>query len=124
MSGLLVDTHALLWWIDDDVRRLGEENVERFESSALVVSAVCFWEASIKRKLGKLDAPLNLLARVRARDAELLDITPAHADLAGSLSLHHRDPFDRLLVAQSLIEGMPLVTKDAHLARYGIEVVW
>ncbi len=88
------------------------------------MSAVSIWETSIKRALGKLHAPADMLERVSATGLELLSISAEHADLAGSLPLHHRDPFDRLLVAQAQIERLALVTEDRHLAAYGIEVVW
>ncbi len=124
MSRLLLDTHAVLWCTGDDVGRLGQENIERLERATIVISAVSVWEATIKRRLGKLETPEELLPRLRGLGVELLSITPEHADLAGSLPLHHRDPFDRLLVAQALTEQLGLVTKDHHLARYGVEIVW
>jgi len=82
------------------------------------------WEAAIKRGLGKLDSPDDLLPQLERAGVELLPITARHADLVATLPLHHRDPFDRLLVAQATLEGLPLVSDDERLRRYDIEVVW
>jgi PIN domain nuclease of toxin-antitoxin system len=94
------------------------------EGDRVVVSAVVVWEVAIKRQLGKLDAPPDLLAQLEGAGVGLLPITARHAEHAGSLPLHHRDPFDRLLVAQAETDGLSLVTSDSNLLRYGIEVVW
>jgi PIN domain nuclease of toxin-antitoxin system len=94
------------------------------EGERVVVSAVVVWEVAIKRQLGKLDAPPDLLAQLEGAGVDLLPVTARHADRVGSLPLDHRDPFDRLLVAQSIVDGLSLVTADSHLNRYGIEVVW
>jgi PIN domain nuclease of toxin-antitoxin system len=94
------------------------------EENRVVISAVVIWEVAIKRQLGKLDAPSDLLAQLEGVGVDLLPVTARHADQVGRLPLHHRDPFDRLLVAQADVEGMSLITADGHLDRYGIEVVW
>jgi PIN domain nuclease of toxin-antitoxin system len=90
----------------------------------LVISAVVIWEVAIKRRLGKLDAPEDLLKQLERAGVNLLPITARHADRVGTLPLHHRDPFDRLLVAQADTDGLALVTADGDLSRYGIEIVW
>jgi PIN domain nuclease of toxin-antitoxin system len=89
-----------------------------------LVSAVNVWEVAIKRRLGKLEAPGDLLAQLERAAVELLPISARHADLAGSLPMHHRDPFDRLLIAQASIERIPLASEDADVRRYEVEVVW
>jgi PIN domain nuclease of toxin-antitoxin system len=91
---------------------------------AAVVSAVTVWEIAIKRELGKLDAPDDLLDRLEAARVPLLSISAHHADRAGRLPAHHRDPFDRLLVAQALTEGAALVSADEVLGAYGVKRVW
>jgi PIN domain nuclease of toxin-antitoxin system len=94
------------------------------EGDRVVVSTVVVWEVAIKRHLGKLDAPPDLLTQLEGSGVDLLPVTARHADRVGSLPPHHRDPFDRLLVAQADIEGLRLVTADSNLDRYGIDIVW
>lgn len=88
------------------------------------ISAVVIWEVAIKRRLGKLDAPDQLLEQLERTGVDLLPITARHADRVGTLPMHHRDPFDRLLIAQADVEGLALVTADGDLGDYGVEVVW
>lgn len=88
------------------------------------MSAVNVWEVAIKRRLGKLEAPPDLLAQLERAAVELLPISARHADLVGTLPMHHRDPFDRLLIAQASVEGIALASGDAEVRRYGIEIVW
>lgn len=109
-----------------DRGRIGKRAIEAIEADGarVVISAVSVWEVAIKRRLGKLDAPGDLLAQLEGAGVELLPITASHADRVSDLSDHHRDPFDRLLVAQALVEGMALATADASLRPYGIELVW
>jgi PIN domain nuclease of toxin-antitoxin system len=90
----------------------------------ILISAVVIWEVSIKRRLGKLDAPADLLEQLERAGVDLLPITARHADRVGTLPMHHRDPFDRLLIAQADVEGLALVTADGGLSDYGVEVVW
>lgn len=92
--------------------------------SDVLVSAVVIWEVAIKRQLGKLDAPPDLLDQLEQAGVALLPITPRHADRVGTLPPHHRDPFDRLLVAQAECDGLALVTADQDLHRYGIKTIW
>ena len=89
-----------------------------------VVSAVVIWEIAIKRRLGKLDAPADLLVRLEGANVSLLPITARHADRVGTLPMHHQDPFDRLLVAQATVDGLTLVSADAVMRRYEVEVLW
>lgn len=91
----------------------------------IVISAVVIWEVAIKRRLGKLDAPADLLPRLEEAQVELLPISARHADRVGTLPMHHQDPFDRLLVAQADVDGLTLVSGDAAVRRYDeIEVLW
>lgn len=90
----------------------------------VVISAVVIWEVSIKRRLGKLDAPADLLEQLERSGVDLLPITARHADRVGTLPMHHRDPFDRLLIAQADVDGLAVVSADAKLRAYGIELIW
>lgn len=109
-----------------ETERVGKRTVEAIEAegSEVVVSAVTVWEAAIKRGLGKLDAPADLLAQLERANVELLAITARHADRVAALPPHHRDPFDRLLIAQATVEGMPLASADEWLGAYDIDLVW
>lgn len=123
---VLLDTHLVLWAMGGENSRISKKGLAALGSKEFepIVSAVAFWEVAIKRALGKLDAPADLLPQIEGAGVELLPVTPRHADLVASLPLHHRDPFDRMLVAQAMSEGLPVVTDDEVLRRYDIEVIW
>lgn len=121
---LLLDTHAFIWWTAVDQRLA--ENVRAAiadSENRVVVSAVSVWEISIKRASGKLTFQHDILQVLTRTGFDTLDITPAHADTAGSLPLHHADPFDRLLIAQARMEGLVLVTQDRQILAYGVPVL-
>jgi PIN domain nuclease of toxin-antitoxin system len=121
---LLLDTNALLWWANDD-RRLGPAARTAIRNAAAVrVSIVSLWEVAIKVSVGKLRAdPAKLLAGLERVGASLLPVTPHDCVRFATLALHHRDPFDRMLVAQAIENGLDLVTSDRKLAAYGVPVV-
>ncbi|HMQ27268.1 MAG TPA: type II toxin-antitoxin system VapC family toxin, partial [Acidimicrobiales bacterium] len=107
---LLLDSHVALWWLED-ADELGPECTALIESADDVqFSAVTPWELGIKRALGKLDYPDDLVASLGAAGFTELPVTAAHADLAPRLPAHHRDPFDRVLVAQAQLEALRLVS--------------
>jgi len=122
----LLDTHLVLWWMAGEASRVSKRALDALGSEGVepIVSAVTIWEAAIKRGLGKLEAPPNLLAQLEGAGVEVLPVTGRHADLVASLPLHHRDPFDRLLVAQATLEGLPLISDDQWMRRYDVEVIW
>jgi PIN domain nuclease of toxin-antitoxin system len=125
---LLLDTNAFLWFAGGD-RRLTRRARRAIEApdAELVLSAASVWEMAIKARLGRLTLPGPVDAYVAAKRAAgvaLLPIDWSHAAAVESLPLHHRDPFDRLLVAQARAEHLPMVTADAVFARYGIETIW
>lgn len=121
---LLLDTHVLLWWLADDPA-LGEEARARISDpgSSVFVSAATVWEVSIKQALGKLEAPSDLTSQLELNRFEPLSIDVFHAYAAGALPRHHDDPFDRMLVAQAMKEGLVLLTGDARMSRYGVETL-
>jgi PIN domain nuclease of toxin-antitoxin system len=121
---LLLDTHAVIWWLGGD-GRLSESarNAIARGPDEAAVSAATVWEASIKRASGRLLGP-DLVPAVGAAGFPFLAIDQHHARLAGELPLLHRDPFDRMLVAQAMLEGLTLVSRDARLAGYGVAVLW
>jgi PIN domain nuclease of toxin-antitoxin system len=112
--------------MEGEVSKISERALAALGSEGMepVVSAVTVWEVAIKRSLGKVKARAGMLNEIERAGVELLPVTARHADLVASLPLHHRDPFDRLLVAQATAENIPLVTDDKSLRRYDIEVIW
>ena len=121
---LLLDAHAVLWWLADDPR-LGRPAREAIADPAneALVSAASIWEIEIKRGLGKLDAPLGLVDAVEATGFGTLPITAEDTETAGRLPGHHRDPFDRMLVAQAARLDAVIVSRDDAFAAYGANVL-
>lgn len=125
-AGVLLDTNAMLWLLAGDKRLSSRASATTEDARRLlVVSAVSLWEVAIKRSSGKLAVPADLSRRLAAlRQVELLPISPLHAEAVGALPWHHRDPFDRLLVAQARMEQLAIVSSDPALEQYGVDVVW
>ena len=121
---LLLDTHVLLWWLNND-RSLSKEAIQVISKSTnlVFVSAATAWEISIKKALGKLQAPDDLENALLASSFHALPVTIPHALLAGQLPPHHDDPFDRLLISQAKIEGLTLVTRDKKQLLYEIQTL-
>ena len=120
---LLLDTHVVLWWLADDPA-LSEEIKDRLDHEPDVhVSSVTIWEVAIKQALGKLRAPADLPDRIRGSGFRELPISFEHARAAGSLPPVHRDPFDRMLVAQASCESLTLVTRDRWCREYDVAVL-
>ena len=129
MNRLLLDTHTFLWW--DSAPGLLSATVLALcldPSVVLYLSLVSLWEIQIKSGLGKLPLSLPLAEIVRDQQAQhslqLLPITPAHIYALDSLPLHHKDPFDRLLIAQALTEGLPLASTNGLFSPYPVSVIW
>lgn len=126
---LLLDTHALLWWLDGD-RRLSRKvrSAIGSEDNLIVVSAASAWEISTKARLGKLPGAVEVAADVASAVASQgfspLDITISHAQRAGRLTGEHRDPFDRMLIAQAQMEDLAIVSNDSVFDSYAVERVW
>jgi PIN domain nuclease of toxin-antitoxin system len=122
---LILDTHAALWWLSDD-DRVGPDAARQLtdDTNQVLLSAAVVWEVAIKRSLGKLDAPEDLVPTLLGAGAQPLPVTLDHVAAVETLPCHHRDPFDRLLVAQALIEGAALVSRDEPLRSYGVPMVW
>jgi PIN domain nuclease of toxin-antitoxin system len=125
----LLDTHALLWWLYDDPQLSARvRDIVGDPANEILVSSASAWEISIKHRLGKLPSAHELVRDIsgwveRAGFSEL-PITIPHAQRAGSWSRAHRDPFDRMLAAQSALEELPLLSKDPQLESFGVRVVW
>jgi PIN domain nuclease of toxin-antitoxin system len=117
---LLLDTHTLLWWLSDD-SRLGVHAKELIADPAtdVLVSVASFWEIVVKVCVGKLEANINAVVTACDRDGfATLDVAPQHLRTLASLPVHHRDPFDHMLIAQAITEEATFMSQDHHVARY------
>lgn len=120
---LLLDTHVALWAIGGDPA-LGEEFLDRLRYDPdIYLSPASLWEITIKQATGKLAGPPDLAERVRDMGFRELPVTHVHALTAGRLPLHHRDPFDRMLVAQAITEGLTLASRNAAVALYDVDLL-
>jgi len=116
---LLLDTHVYLWSVMDDRKLTKAARKLIQDADDVFVSSASIWEASIKAGLGKLDVDVNLLvSEIKASGFSELPVRAVHAALVRDLPDIHRDPFDRLLIAQALSEPLRLVTSDGHLSKY------
>lgn len=122
---LLLDTHAAVWLLGNDAR-LSERAVDHFadDSNDVLLSAAVVWEVALKRSLGKLDAPTDMVNQLAGVGVRPLPITLEHAAAVETLPPHHRDPFDRILVAQAFSERAAIISRDEQLRRYDVTVIW
>lgn len=123
MKRLLLDTHVLLWWLADDPK-LGPKARAVIGDGAneIYVSAASSWEIAIKKRCGKLEGPDDIDGIVEEERFTKLPITLYHGEAAGGLPDHHKDPFDRMLIAQAQAEGLTILTVDEKIRRYGVPV--
>ena len=133
MSGLLLDTHVFFWWCTDDQRLTsGIRRVIQETSQAVYVSAVTAWEIALKQRLGKVSLPpdvaadpANGIARtLEAARFKPLAVSFGHAERVKTIPLHHRDPFDHLLIAQAQVEGLTVVSNDPAFGLYHVPTLW
>ncbi len=124
MKRLLLDTHVLLWWLIDHPS-LGSKTKAHISNpgNEIWVSAASTWEISIKKSIGKLRAPDDMESIIESEGFLPLPISLFHGQQAGSLPHYHKDPFDRMLIAQAQAEGLTLVTKDSQFPQYGIRLL-
>lgn len=126
---ILLDTHAFLWWIEDDPQ-LSDVARATIEDGAheLFFSAASGWEIAIKSQIGKLHIPDNLeqfiTEQLYRNNFAVLPIQLSHTLHVHALPLLHRDPFDRILIAQSTIEEMPILTIDSQISQYKVQTIW
>lgn len=124
-SGFLLDSHALLWWLSDDpklpdaVRAIISE-----PKNEIFVSAASTWEITIKRQLGKLTLAESITSLMEDEGFQALPITLVEGEIAGELPSIHRDPFDRMLIAQAMQNDLVLLSNDQHIRKYDVQVFW
>ena len=124
---LLLDTHIWLWFVrgDSALPRAFDEAI-REPQNAVVLSVVSAWEVQIKTAIGKLHVgrPVDEFLDDAVLRFDMLDVSMRHIRALGALPLHHRDPFDRLIVAQALVEKVPIVGRDQSFDNYGVQRIW
>ena len=121
---LLLDTHVALWWLAGEPVGAEAERHLSDTTNRVLLSAAVVWEVAIKRSLGKLDAPGDLVEVLTEAGAAPAPITLEHAAAVEHLPPHHRDPFDRLLVAQATVEKAAIVSAGPELRAYDVPVIW
>ena len=120
---MLLDTHVVLWWLTDDETLADEIKDQLDREPDVYVSAATIWEVAIKQALGKLPEPRELPERIKDSGFTPLAISSEHAITAGRLPMIHRDPFDRMLIAQALCEDLTLVTRDENCQKYHVALL-
>ena len=121
---ILLDTHALLWWLDDNPTLSDKARVHISDGNNLIfVSAAVIWEIRIKQSLGKLDIPQDFRQVMEQQPFEFLAITIEHAHAVGDLPAVHRDPFDRMLIAQAKTEGFTILTRNRFFKEYKVPTI-
>ena len=121
---LCLDTHILLWWLDDNpsLSKKGK-TVIADTNNLIILSAAVIWEMRIKQALGKLEIAANFYTVLKQQGFEMLPISSDHAYAVGDLPMYHRDPFDRMILAQAKLENLTIVTHDAIFHKYGIPIL-
>lgn len=122
---LLLDAQTLLWWVTGPTRLSATaRDAITTTANVIAVGIGSLWEIAVKRELGQLDFPVDFEEMMADENFSLLAVTYAHLRVLERLPQHHRDPFDRLLIAQAISEGIPIVSADSVLARYDVRTLW
>lgn len=119
----LIDTHVLLWAVSDDRRLSRSQRAILEQGDGLIVSVASIWEIAIKRALGKLVLDGNIAETVRGHSIPFLAVNELHAARTEQLGDHHRDPFDRMLIAQAQMENLTILTSDKIFSQYDVTVI-
>jgi PIN domain nuclease of toxin-antitoxin system len=119
---IVLDTHALLWWLEGDPRiERQAQDLIADPANDILVSIASLWEIVVKVRVGKLEADLrDIVAAINAQGFETLEIRPEHLEGLVRLPMHHRDPFDHLLIAQAIAEGLTLLSEDQQVSAYPV----
>jgi len=123
----LIDTQSFIWFFEDNPRLPSSVRIRMERSNSLVVSIVSFWEMTIKANLGKLVIPetiAGVIDKALSKGFKVLPIEREHLIVLSTLDLIHRDPFDRLIIAQAIAENMPLISSDEVFSQYPVNRIW
>jgi len=126
---VLLDTHTFLWWISNDTRLSSRaREIISDGNNELLLSAASGWEIAIKVRLGRLQLPYEperfIPEQLAINAIQSLPIKMSHALHTYNLPIYHRDPFDRIIIAQAQLEGLPILTSDPQIAKYKVEIIW
>lgn len=121
---LLLDSHVFLWWRLDSRKLKQAARTAIARADLVFVSAASVWEITIKQALGRVVVDDSLSALIEASEFSPLNVTVRHAERVGLLPPHHGDPFDRMLIAQALVEGLTIVSHDEQFEPYGVAIIW
>ncbi|MCG8336741.1 MAG: type II toxin-antitoxin system VapC family toxin [Proteobacteria bacterium] len=121
---LLLDTHILLWWLDDNpILKESERAAISNPDNIIIVSSAVIWEIRIKQGIGKLELPSEYFEVIKKQGFEFLPITFEHVYAVGNLPMHHRDPFDRMLISQAKHQKLTIITRDNIIKKYDVKVL-
>jgi PIN domain nuclease of toxin-antitoxin system len=121
---LLLDTHVFLWWKTNDLSIASAAKEAIASADVVLVSAASAWEVAIKVAIGRLRLPASFERGVVESGFEKLAVGFSHAETAGALPPHHKDPFDRMLIAQTIVEELTLVSHDRQMGAYDVPILW
>ncbi|MEM9298683.1 MAG: type II toxin-antitoxin system VapC family toxin [Bacteroidota bacterium] len=122
MKRILIDTNVLIWWFRND-RRLTKSLISIIQQSNVAVSIISYWEILIKMQIGKLEMPLKFMEAMEDSSFELLNLELSHLNYLTNLDLYHRDPFDRIIIAQAISENLSIITSDSTFEKYPVNII-
>ncbi|MEM1406850.1 MAG: type II toxin-antitoxin system VapC family toxin [Bacteroidota bacterium] len=122
MMKILIDTNVLIWWFRND-RRLTKSLISIIQQSNVTVSIISYWEILIKMQTGKLEMPLKFMEAMEDSSFDLLNLEPSHLNYLTNLDLYHRDPFDRIIIAQAISENLSIITSDGTFEKYPVNII-
>lgn len=121
---VLLDTHILLWWLSEPERlSKAQYDLISYKETQALVSAGSIWEMRIKESLGKIEIPSDIISIIKEEAFQFLAVSEEHADYISRLPIHHKDQFDRIIIAQAKIEDLTLVSSDKIFLKYDIEII-
>ncbi|MBK6275021.1 MAG: type II toxin-antitoxin system VapC family toxin [Saprospirales bacterium] len=124
----LLDTHTLLWFIEDDIKlSIQAKSILSENSTSKFISIVTLWEIAVKYSLKKLELNISLadfFNLIHSSDINIINISTEHLLILNSIEHHHKDPFDRIIIAQAIAENFTIITKDENFSKYEVNIIW